>query len=145
MAVIARPTSRGFSIRCTGPISWSASPSRTRSPSIVGSLTNPSKLANTLNTVAHAGATDKTVKRYLDALTDAFIFSEVERFDVKGKRYFDYPMKYYATDAGIRNALLNFRQIEETHLMENVIYNELVLRSYAVGVIPFLLRPEILE
>ena len=113
--------------------------------SAVGSLTNPSKLANTLNTVAHAGATDKTVKRYLDALTDAFIFSEVERFDVKGKRYFDYPMKYYATDAGIRNALLNFRQIEETHLMENVIYNELVLRSYAVGVIPFLLRPEILE
>ncbi len=61
--------------------------------SAVGSLTNPSKLANTLNTVAHAGATDKTVKRYLDALTDAFIFSEVERFDVKGKRYFDYPMK----------------------------------------------------
>lgn len=102
--------------------------------SAVGSLTNPSKLANTLNTVAHAGATDKTVKRYLDALTDAFIFSEAERFDVKGKRYFDYPMKYYATDVGIRNALLNFRQIEETHLMENVIYNELVLRGYAVDV-----------
>lgn len=102
--------------------------------SAVGSLTNPSKLANTLNTVAHAGVTDKTVKRYLDALTDAFIFSEVERFDVKGKRYFDYPMKYYATDVGIRNALLNFRQIEETHLMENAIYNELVLRGYAVDV-----------
>ena len=102
--------------------------------SAVGSLTNPNKLANTLNTVSHAGISDKTVKRYLDALEDAFIFSKAERYDVKGKRYFDYPMKFYATDVGLRNALLNFRQIEETHLMEDIIYNELAMRGYSVDV-----------
>ncbi len=102
--------------------------------SAIGSLTNPTKLANTLNTVAHADTTGKTVKRYLDALTDAFVFRKAERFDVKGKRYFDYPMKFYATDVGLRNALLNFRQVEETHLMENVIFNELCMRGYSVDV-----------
>lgn len=102
--------------------------------SAVGSLTNPAKLANTLNTVAHVGISDKTVKRYLDALEDAFIFSKAERYDVKGKRYFDYPMKFYVTDVGLRNALLNFRQIEETHLMENIIFNELAMRGYSVDV-----------
>lgn len=102
--------------------------------SAVGSLTNPNKLANTLNTVSHAGISDKTVKRYLDALEDAFIFSKAERYDVKGKRYFDYPMKFYATDVGLRNALLNFRQIEETHLMEDIIYNELAMRGYSLDV-----------
>lgn len=102
--------------------------------SAVGSLTNPTKLANTLNTVARMGISDKTVKRYLDALEDAFIFSKAERYDVKGKRYFDYPMKFYATDVGLRNALLNFRQIEETHLMENIIFNELAMRGYSVDV-----------
>ena len=102
--------------------------------SAVGSLTNPTKLANTLNSVAHAGTTSKTVKRYLDALADAFLFRKAARFDVKGKRYFDYPMKYYATDVGLRNARLNFRQIEETHLMENVLYSELLARGFAVDV-----------
>ena len=102
--------------------------------SSVGSLTNPSKLANTLNSVNHAGTTDKTVKKYLDALEDAFIFEKAQRYDVKGKRYFDSPMKYYATDVGLRNARLNFRQIEQTHLMENVLYNELLLRGYSVDV-----------
>lgn len=102
--------------------------------SAVGSLTNPTKLANTSNTVARVGISDKTVKRYLDALEDAFIFSKAERYDVKGKRYFDYPMKFYATDVGLRNALLNFRQIEETHLMENIIFNELAMRGYSVDV-----------
>ncbi len=102
--------------------------------SAVGSLTNPTKLANTLNTTAHANTNSKTVKSYLNALIDAFIFSRAERYDVKGKRYFEYPVKYYATDVGLRNALLNFRQIEETHLMENIVFNELCMRGYAVDV-----------
>ena len=102
--------------------------------SSVGSLTNPTKLSNALNSEAHAGTTDATIKRYLDALEDAFLFSKAQRWDVKGKRYFNYPMKYYASDLGLRNARLNFRQIEETHLMENAIYNELVVRGYSVDV-----------
>ena len=102
--------------------------------SAVGSLTNPSKLANTLNSVNHAGTTDKTVKKYLDALEDAFIFEKARRYDVKGKAYLDSPVKYYATDVGLRNARLGFRQIEETHLMENILYNELIRRGYAVDV-----------
>ena len=100
----------------------------------VGSLTNPSKLANTLNSVRRAGTTDKTVKKYLDALEDAFLFTKVRRYDVKGKAYFNSPVKYYAEDVGLRNARLNFRQIEETHLMENILHNELVLRGFAVDV-----------
>lgn len=72
------------------------------------------------------------VERY--GVEDAFIFENARRYDVKGRRYFDSPMKYYATDVGLRNARLNFRQIEQTHLMENVLYNELVLRGYSVDV-----------
>ena len=102
--------------------------------SSVGSLTNPSKLANTLNSVNHAHTTDKTVKKYLDALEDAFIFEKARRYDIKGKAYFDSPLKYYATDVGLRNARLGFRQIEETHLMENILFNELVIRGYSVDV-----------
>ena len=102
--------------------------------SCVGSLTNPSKLANTLNSINHARTTDKTVKKYLDALEDAFIFEKAKRYDIKGKTYFDSPLKYYATDVGLRNARLGFRQIEETHLMENVLFNELVIRGYSVDV-----------
>lgn len=102
--------------------------------SSVGSLTNPSKLANTLNSVNHAGTTDKTVKKYLDALEDAFIFEKARRYDIKGKAYLDSPFKYYATDVGLRNARLGFRQIEETHLMENILFNELILRGYSVDV-----------
>lgn len=102
--------------------------------SSVGSLTNPSKLANTLNSVNHAHTTDKTVKKYLDALEDAFIFEKAQRYDIKGKAYFDSPLKYYATDVGLRNARLGFRQIEETHLMENILFNELVIRGYRVDV-----------
>lgn len=102
--------------------------------SSIGSLTNPSKLANTLNSINHAGTTDKTVKKYLDALEDAFIFEKAKRFDVKGKAYLDSPLKYYATDVGLRNARLGFRQIEETHLMENILFNELILRGYNVDV-----------
>lgn len=102
--------------------------------SAVGSLTNPSKLANTLNTVNHAKTTDKRVRRYLDILEDAFLFEKAKRYDVKGKSYFDSPVKYYAEDVGLRNARLNFRQTEETHLMENIIFNELKRRGYSVDV-----------
>lgn len=102
--------------------------------SSVGSLTNPSKLANTLNSVNHAHTSDKTVKKYLDALEDAFIFEKALRYDIKGKAYFDSPLKYYATDVGLRNARLGFRQIEETHLMENILFNELIIRGYNVDV-----------
>ncbi len=102
--------------------------------SSVGSLTNPVKLANTMNSIQHAGTTDKTVKKYLDALEDAFIFQKARRYDLKGKAYLESPYKYYATDVGLRNARLGFRQIEETHLMENILYNELVMRGYSVDV-----------
>ena len=102
--------------------------------SCTGSLTNPSKLANTLNSVSHAHTTDKTVKKYLDALEDAFIFEKAQRYDIKGKSYFDSPVKYYATDVGLRNARLGFRQIEETHLMENILFNELIARGFSVDV-----------
>ena len=78
--------------------------------------------------------TDKTVKKYLDALEDAFIFEKARRYDVKGKAYLDSPVKYYATDVGLRNARLGFRQIEETHLTENILYNDLIRRGYAVDV-----------
>ena len=102
--------------------------------SSIGSLTNPTKLSNALNSEARANTTDATVKKYLDALEDAFLFAKAQRWDVKGKRYFNYPMKYYASDLGLRNARLGFRQIEETHLMENAIYNELRYRGYSVDV-----------
>ncbi|MBR0509921.1 MAG: ATP-binding protein [Clostridia bacterium] len=102
--------------------------------SAVGSLTNPMKLANTLNTVRHAGTTDKTVKKYLDLLEDAFLFRSAKRYDVKGKALLGSPLKYYAEDVGLRNARLNFRQTEQTHLMENIIFNELIKRGYSVDV-----------
>ena len=102
--------------------------------SSIGSLTNPRRLANAMNSTFHAGTTDKTIRRYIEALEDAFIFSKARRYDVKGKGYFDYPVKYYAEDVGLRNARLNFRQIEETYLMENIIYNELIRRGYMVDV-----------
>ncbi len=102
--------------------------------SSVGSLTNPHKLACTMESVLKLKISDSTVKNYLSHLEDAFIFSKAERFDVKGKFYFDYPMKFYATDIGLRNARLNFRHVERTHLMENIIYNELRIRGYKVDV-----------
>lgn len=100
----------------------------------VGSLTNSSKIANTLKTVKGIEIDSETVGSYLGHLTDAYLFSKADRYDVKGKKYFSYPSKYYCVDPGLRNAKLNFRQIEETHLMENVIYNELLSRGYSVDV-----------
>ena len=110
--------------------------------SSIGSLTNVSKLVNTLNSVKKQKVNYLTIESYLKYLTDAFLFDCAKRYDIKGKHYFDFPMKYYCVDIGLRNAHLNFRQKEETHIMENVLYNELVLRGYSVdvGVVPIMER-----
>lgn len=102
--------------------------------SSVGSLTNASKIANTLKSLKNIKVSGTTVSNYLNYLTESFLFSNAKRYDVKGKKYFEYPSKYYCTDIGLRNARLNFRQQEETHIMENIIYNELLRRGYSVDV-----------
>ena len=102
--------------------------------SAVGSLTNPTKLASSLSSLSGVMASSHTVRCHLDFLQDAFLINKVQRYDVKGKRYLEYPAKYYAEDVGLRNARINFRQTELGHLMENVIYNELVARGYSVDV-----------
>lgn len=99
----------------------------------ISSLTNPSKLANTF--CSHSIKTnEKTISTYIDYLIDSFLISKAQRYDVKGKKYIGSPFKYYFTDIGLRNARLNFRQIEPTHSMENIIYNELLLRGFNVDV-----------
>lgn len=102
--------------------------------SSVGSLTNPAKLERTFSSVKHKNVTDATISSYLSAFEDAFILRKANQFDVKGKKYINTPLKYYFTDIGLRNAQLNFRQQEETHIMENVIYNELYARGFNVDV-----------
>lgn len=102
--------------------------------SSVGSLTNASKIAKTLQSVKNIKVSSTTISSYLNYLIESFLFSNAKRYDVKGKRYFEYPSKYYCTDIGLRNARLNFRQQEETHIMENIIYNELLCREYSVDV-----------
>mgnify|MGYP002529848246 FL=1 len=102
--------------------------------SAIGSLTNPTKLAKTIKSVKNKSISDKTLKTYIDYLEDAFLISKAKRFDIKGKRYIGSPAKYYFEDIGLRNARLNFRQVEVTHIMENIIYNELRVRGYRVDV-----------
>lgn len=102
--------------------------------SSIGSLTNSSKIARTLQSVKQIDVSTNTVASYLGYLGDSFLFSNAKRYDVKGKKYFEYPSKYYCTDIGLRNARLNFRQQEETHIMENILYNELLCRGYSVDV-----------
>ena len=102
--------------------------------SSIGSLTNASKIANTLQSVKGIKVSSTTISNYLNYLIESFLFSNAKRYDVKGKKYFEYPLKYYCTDIGLRNARLNFRQQEETHIMENIIYNELLCRGYSVDV-----------
>ena len=102
--------------------------------SAVGSLTNPKKLEDTFTSSGTGKLSAVTIKQYLDYLCDAFMIEQAERYDIKGKRYISTPYKYYFIDTGLRNARLNFRQLEETHLMENVMYNELCLRGYSVDV-----------
>ena len=101
--------------------------------SVVGSLTNPTKLANTFSSNGMP-VSDKTIATYINYLLDAFFISKAERYDIKGKRYIASPYKYYFTDVGLRNAQLNFRQQEENHIMENIIYNELFVRGFNVDV-----------
>ena len=106
--------------------------------SAIGSLTNPEKLKNTFRTVKKSKITSSTIKKYLDYFEDSFLIEAAGRYNIKGKAYIETPKKYYFTDLGLRNARINFRQFEQTHSMENVIYNELRMRSYNVdvGIIP---------
>jgi len=102
--------------------------------SAIGSLTNPSKLARTFKSVNNKTISDKTLHSYIGYLIDAFLISKAVRFDIKGKKYIGSPAKYYFEDVGLRNARLNFRQMEENHIMENIVYNELRIRGYHVDV-----------
>lgn len=102
--------------------------------SSVGSLTNPSKLSNTFKSVKGATINSTTIDTYLGYLMEAFILDKAYRYDIKGKKYINTPLKYYFTDVGLRNAHLNFRQLEENHIMENIIFNELKVRGYSVDV-----------
>lgn len=102
--------------------------------SFIGSLTNANKIANTLKSLKKIKVSSLTIANYLEYLSESFLFNNAKRYDVKGKKYFEYPSKYYCADIGLRNARLNFRQLEETHIIENIIYNELLSRGYLVDV-----------
>lgn len=102
--------------------------------SAVGSLTSPDKLAKTFKSRRGIGISSETVERYLDYFKDSFLVNEAKRYDVKGRKYIGSPKKYYYCDAGLRNAKLNFRQLEENHIIENIVYNELLHRGYSVDV-----------
>ena len=102
--------------------------------SSIGSLTNPAKLSNTFHSIKKVSIVPATISKYLDYFIDAFIIYRSYRYDIKGKKYIETPLKYYFTDVGLRNARLNFRQQEENHIMENILYNELVAREFDVDV-----------
>ena len=102
--------------------------------SSVGSLTNPNKLSNSFKSLKNVEVAPNTIKQYLDYCEDSFLIQKALRYDVKGKHYIDTPLKYYFTDIGLRNVRLGFRQQEENHIMENIIFNELVIRGYKVDV-----------
>lgn len=106
--------------------------------SSVGSLTNASKIARTVSNKKGTHADSETISMYLSYLTDSFLFSKAEQYNIKGKRYYEYPAKYYCTDLGLRNVRLGLRQQEPTHIMENILYNELHTRNYSVdvGILP---------
>ncbi len=106
--------------------------------SSIGSLTNPEKLQRTFKTVKHSKITGPTIQKYIGYLEDSFLMEAATRYDIKGKSYIETPLKYYFSDLGLRNVRINFRQMEPTHSMENVIYNELRMRGYKVdvGVVP---------
>lgn len=102
--------------------------------SSIGSLTNPKKISDTIRSTTNTTVSQNTISSYIGHLEDAFLISESKRFDVKGKAYFDYPYKFYCEDIGLRNARIGFRQQEMTHIMENIIYNELNVRGFSVDV-----------
>ena len=102
--------------------------------SSIGSLTNPTNVANAISSSTKENIDRNLVNSYIEKLKDAFLLSEAKRFDIKGKSYFNYPNKYYYSDIGLRNARLNYRQFDQEHIMESIIYNELVRRGYKVNV-----------
>lgn len=102
--------------------------------SSIGSLTNANKITGLINAKSYLKITDDTISKYLKCMNDAFLISEARRYDIKGKKYFNYPNKYYYSDVGLRNIRLNYRQIDLGHIMENIIYNELIRRGYSVDV-----------
>lgn len=102
--------------------------------SSVGSLTNPKKISDTLRSKTGEDISLNTISSYIGHLEDAFLFSESKRYDVKGRKYFEYPYKYYSEDIGLRNVCINFRQQEMTHIMENIIFNELIIRGFSVDI-----------
>ena len=102
--------------------------------STIGALSNPSKIQATFKSVIQSNISLNTIRQYIEHLKDAFVISEAVRYDVKGRKYIGTPVKYYFEDVGLRNARLGFRQVEETHLMENIIYNELKIRGYSVDI-----------
>jgi hypothetical protein len=102
--------------------------------SSIGSLTNPTKISNTLKSVQHVKIEDETIALYMRYIEDAFLFEGARRYNIKGKKYYESIKKYYACDLGLRNARLNFRQQELTHIMENIIYNELRVRGFLVDI-----------
>ena len=112
--------------------------------SAIGSLTNPEKLKNTFRSAGNSRITTATINKYLKCLEDAFLIESAHRYDIKGRAYIETPKKYYFSDLGLRNARINFRQFEQTHAMENAIYNELKLRGFSVdvGVVPMTERDE---
>lgn len=102
--------------------------------SSICTLTNPNKLYNSFKSIKRINISAPTINKYLDYLIDSFLIEKAIKYNVKGKKYIDTPCKYYFSDLGIRNASINFRQNEKTHLMENLIYNELLIRGYNVDV-----------
>ncbi len=110
----------------------------------IGALTNPNKLANTFQSEKKSAISNDTVKNYIDYLCDSFLIERSTRYDIKGKHYINSPYKYYFMDLGLRNARINFRQSEKSHLMENMVYNELRIRGFNVdvGVVPVVRRGE---
>jgi hypothetical protein len=112
--------------------------------SAVGSLTNPQRLANAFESMRKYNLSAQTIKRYIDIICDSFLIEKAARYDVKGKKYMDTPYKFYFVDPGLRNARLNFRQPDDSHIMENIIYNELRVRGFNVdvGVVPVVVRAD---
>ena len=106
----------------------------------IGSLTNPEKLMNTFKSIKKSNISSNTIRKYIEYLEDSFLIKSVKRYDIKGKSYINTPNKYYFSDLGLRNSRLNFRQFEKTHIIENIIYNELVMRGYNVdvGIVPII-------
>lgn len=112
--------------------------------SSIGSLNNPSKISDTFHSEKHKNIASETIKQYLTYFEEAYLIKKAKRYNVKGRKYIDTPLKYYFTDLGLRNAWLNYSQLEENHIMENIIYNELIMRGYSVdvGVVEYQYRNE---